>query len=114
MSFEEDFIAHYGKPGMKWGQRRAQNRAMATANANFKRDVKLTRRGKGLERQVSVRDGQLMVTNNYRNANKQSVGKDYAESVIAEASRKNKRVSNAKVAAVAVVGAALVARMLIK
>ena len=25
MSFEEDFIAHYGKPGMKWGNRNAQN-----------------------------------------------------------------------------------------
>lgn len=27
MSFEEDFIAHYGKPGMKWGQKKAQARA---------------------------------------------------------------------------------------
>lgn len=24
MSFEEDFLAHYGKKGMKWGQRRQQ------------------------------------------------------------------------------------------
>lgn len=111
MSFEEDFIAHYGVKGMKWG----------VSNKKFKRDVKLTRKGRGIERkynwktvpgsyitktvngkEIRIRDSSVMrgtPTNTFRDSNKQKIGREYAEAVIAKAESKNRRARSAKIGA---------------
>lgn len=116
MSFEEDFLAHFGKKGMKWGQRKAY----AKENPNFKRDVKRTMRGQGLEKLVEIENvpevpGLIKITEmgKYRDSvTKKAVGKKYAEKVIEETNRRNSRNNKILTAGLIAGGAVITARIL--
>jgi hypothetical protein len=91
MSFEKDFLAHYGKKGMRWGQRSGPNLRTTQGltykqykqDPNFKMDTRY-----GIEGQVAVARGPkgsnvLASTGKYRSAaDKKAVGTDYANAVL--------------------------------
>lgn len=159
MSFEEDFIAHYGKAGMKWGKRKAFNantkrdnlnaaikinprtgkyksleaRKLTLANRkanklnekqavklrpnNFKKDVKETRKGKGIQlakgselthpTQTKLKLPNFSSTKGFTDSRNKKVGEDYAKAVLSKAAIKNQRVKNAQIGSL-YVSAALV------
>jgi hypothetical protein len=158
MSFEEDFLAHYGKKGMKWGVRNAvkankkrddlnsaikinpktgkykriEARQLTLANRkadrlnkkqavkmnpkNFKRDVKESRKGKGIRlapgselkftSQTKLGLLDYTSTKGFVDSRNKKVGEDYAKAVLRKASTKNQRATNAKIGAL-YVGAGL-------
>ena len=151
MNFEEDFIAHYGKMGMKWGKKRAdkQNEKVSNLNSaikinpktgkfnrfeakrltranrkantlnykqavrenpsNFKRDVKETRKGKGIrlapgsdikyKGQTKLDLTYFNSTKGFTDSRKKKVGEDYAHAVLRKATQKNDRARLAKIGA---------------
>ena len=109
---EDYFLEHYGKKGMKWGQRRAlkkisykelknvnrQNKAAEksgkkeTTRKEFRREVKLTRRGKGItgtNRNVTVTPiGGLLTSRmrgNFKNSRGEKISEDFANAVMTKA-----------------------------
>lgn len=101
MSFEEDFLAHYGKKGMRWGQRKAPDQPIQNLrnkqgltykeykrDPNFKKDVR-----SGVQTQVELRrtvnGPELQSTGKYRSAaDKKAIGTDYANAVLKAQGRK--------------------------
>lgn len=162
MSFEEDFIAHYGVKGMKWGvknksktfnantkrdnlnsaikinpktgkykllearkltlaNRKAnklnQKQAVKLSPNNFRKDVKETRKGKGIQlakgseikytTQTKLKLADFSSTKGFTDSRNKKVGEDYAKAVLRKASDKNDRAAAAKIGTL-YVGAALV------
>jgi len=115
MSFEEDFLAHYGKKGMRWGKRNSNPGVSVSSkkglsykeykkDPTFKREVKATYKGKGIEQGITWKDYTItnskgepiknsnlkigVLNNQFKNSKKERVSKDFAEAVIKGSNRR--------------------------
>lgn len=134
MSIDDDiyaFFEHSGVKGMKWGVRRAvrkehmkelsiaknKNRAEEKASAandpTFKREVKLTRQGKGLtigpqSRLQKTENGKLLtgrILGEFKNSQGQKVSQEFASAVLMKSVRQNDHARKAKMGALFVAAA---------
>jgi hypothetical protein len=110
---EEVYLEHYGKPGMKWGVRKAaraevrgikqKHRTAEKAARNdpsFKSEVKATRKKQGisgskvrLETSNGKSTGRLV--GDFKNSKNKKVSDDFANAVLAKASRNRDWINSA-------------------
>jgi hypothetical protein len=100
----EDFLAHYGKKGMKWGQRRALTKVLrARDKAGMARDMATTNRK--IETARTALPGQKQAYKDARKQykiNKNEIGKYESKKILNAA--KNKYLSTREVAETAKFG----------
>lgn len=125
-----DFLAHYGKKGMKWGTRREVRKASdkelkdlknsfkagekaAKKDPTFKREVKATRKREGISGiknfAKTEKYGRLSsrAKGDFKNSKGEKVSEDFANAVLNKATAKTpaqKIVLGAKVAGIMLVG----------
>jgi hypothetical protein len=134
---EEEYLEHYGKKGMRWGERRSQkriskrelktfvkknkasNKAAAKTDPTFRREVKLTRKGKGIsitklgEPQVTPIGGlhTSRILGKFKNSRGEKVSEDFANAVLSKAVDKEDARRQMK-QGVAIAGAILAGRVI--
>lgn len=122
MILQEDieFLEHFGVKGMQWGVRsshksavkkenkafKAEEKAAAKGNSSFKREVKLTRKSKGISGknfEPVVSKHSELLTGRVKGTFKDSTGKPistaFANAVVNKAHTKNDRTRRAQMAA---------------
>ena len=136
MIIDADDLIHYGKKGMKWGERRAKRKIgfkevkeinkgylareqPHTKDPSFKREVKLTRKGRGISgtnRRVEISPiGGLLtsrIRGNFKNSEGRKVSEDFANAVMRKAV--NQKIRRERIAAGALLAAAMVAPLALR
>lgn len=98
-----EFLEHHGVRGMHWGVRRARtpgqalDQVNATKKADFKREVKLTRKGKGVHApghlELNTKTGEIRFKQlgDFKNSRGEKISTAYANKVINQAQHDQER-----------------------